>query len=103
MLSWCAGLDAAGDIWEPLINLTNCKAAFPPPLIPPVRFTVEAAPPSNLRVGAALVGRTALYWLSDDGWQCGTVARLCPRGAFSHVVAFASRTSVLPARRTRSY
>ena len=81
-------LDAAGDTWEPLDNLTNCKdtiAAFEqatgpslprpappppnpapintavaPPLFPPTGFTVEAAPPGDL--GAALVGRTVLYW-----------------------------------------
>ena len=34
------------------------------------------------------VGRTILYWWPKDGWQRGTVARLCPRGAFSHVVAY---------------
>ena len=38
-------------------------------------------------LGSALVGSTVLYWWPDDGWQRGTVARLCPRGAFSHVVA----------------
>ena len=38
-------------------------------------------------LGAALVGRTLLYWWPTDGWQRGTVARLCPRCAFSHVVA----------------
>ena len=113
------GLDAAGDAWEPLDNLTNCQAAIaaveqatgrslprppPPPLplagaagvplpIPPAGFTVEAAPPGDL--GKALVGRTVLYWWPDDGWQRGTVARLCPRGAFSHVVAYTRQTSAL--------
>ena len=31
----------------------------------------------------------------SDGWQRGTVARLCPRGAsrFSHVVAYTRQTS----------
>ena len=51
------------------------------------------APPGDL--GAALVGRTVLYWWPNDGLQCGTVARLCPRGAFSHVVAYKRRMSVL--------
>ena len=32
-------------------------------------------------LGSALGGRTILYWWPDDGWQRGTVARLCPRGA----------------------
>ena len=36
-----------------------------------------------------------LYWWPDDGWQRGTVARLCPRGAFSHVVAYTRQTSAL--------
>ena len=36
-----------------------------------------------------------LYWWPDDGWQRGTVARLCPRGAFSQVVAYTRQTSVL--------
>ena len=42
---------------------------------------------SRSRVAAA-VGRNVLYWWPDDGWQRGTVARLCPRGAFPHVVAY---------------
>ena len=36
------------------------------------------------------MGRTLLYWWPTDGWQRGTVTRLCPRGAFSHVVAYYS-------------
>ena len=48
---------------------------------------------------AELVGRTLLYWwpADSDGWQPerGTVARLCPRGAFSHVVAYTRQTSAL--------
>ena len=37
-----------------------------------------------------------LYWWPDDGWQRGgTVARLCPRGAFSHVVAYTRQTWAL--------
>ena len=100
LVRW-TGFDAAGDTWEPLDNLTNCEAAIAafeqatgrslprpapppptgtavaPPPIPPTGFTVEAAPPGDL--GAALVGRTVLYWWPDDGWQRGTVARLCAR------------------------
>ena len=49
---------------------------------------------SNLP-GAALVGRQLLYWWQDDGWQRGTVARLCPRPAFSHVVAYTRQTLAL--------
>ena len=118
LVRW-AGLDAAGDTWEPLDNLTNCEAAIaaafergtgrsiprpapPPPFagaasapapMPPAGYTVDVAPPGDL--GAALVGRTLLYWWPTDGWQRGTVARLCPRGAFSHVVAYTRQTSAL--------
>ena len=115
LVRW-AGHDASGDTWEPLDNLTNCEeavaaferatgrslprrappppaAAAAPPPIPPAGFTVDPAPPGDLR--AALVGRTILYWWPEDGWQRGTVARLCPRGAFSHVVAYTRQTSAL--------
>ena len=98
LVRW-TGLDAAGDTWEPLDNLTNCEdaiAAFEqatgrslprpapppptgtavaPPPIPPTGFTVEAAPPGDL--GAALVGRTALYRLSSP------VPPTAPAGCFS--------------------
>jgi len=114
LVRW-AGHNASGDTWEPLANLTNCKeaiaaferasgrslprAAPPPPAIatppplPPAGFTIDAAPPGDLRT--ELVGRTLLYWWPDDGWQRGSVARLCPRGAFSHVVAYTRQTSAL--------
>ncbi len=54
---------------------------------------MDAAPPGDL--GASLVGRQLLYWWPDDGWQPrrGTLARPCPRGAFSHVVAYTRQTS----------
>ena len=118
MLVRGAGRDASGDMWEPLDNLTNCEEAIvaferatgrslprppppppaaapsaPPSPIPPAGFIVDAAPPGDLR--APLVGRTLLYWWPDEGWQRGTVARLCPRGAFSHVVAYTRQTSAL--------
>ena len=41
------------------------------------------------------MGRTILYWWPEDGWQRGTVARLFPRGAFWHVVAYTRQTSAL--------
>ena len=55
-------------------------------------------PPGTL--GAALVGRTVLYWygsptMAGTAWQRGAVARLCPRSAFSHVVAYNWQTSAL--------
>jgi transposase InsO family protein len=95
LVRW-AGRDASGDTWEPLDNLTNCEeaiAAFEQATGRPAGFTVDAAPPGDL--GAPLVGRTLLYWWPDDGWQRGTVARTCPRGAFSHVVAYHRQTSAL--------
>ena len=70
-------------------------AAAPPP-IPPAGFTVDLAPPGDLR--AALVGRAILYWWPEDGWQRGTVAHLClrgQRGTFLHVVAYMRETSAL--------
>ena len=36
-----------------------------------------------------------LCWWPEDGWQRGTVARVCSRGAFSHVVAYTPQTSAL--------
>ena len=120
LVRW-AGCDASGDTWEPLDNLTtsNCaqaiaafeqaigrslpRPALAPPVLPgaapspiaPSGFTMDAAPPGDL--GIALVGRTirVLYWWPSDGWQRGTVARLYPRGAFSHVVAYSRQTSTL--------
>ena len=38
---------------------------------------------------------TMLCWWPEDGWQRGTVARVCSRGAFSHVVAYTPQTSAL--------
>ncbi len=61
--------------------------------MPPAGYTVDAAPPDDL--GAALVSRTLLYWWPTDGWQRGTVSRFCPRGAFSHMVAYTRQTSAL--------
>ena len=58
------------------------RSPAPPPPIPPTAFAVEA-PHGDSEMGAAL--------------------RLCPRGAFSHVVAYTrpSRHSGCAARRTR--
>ena len=112
LVRW-AGCDVSCKTWEPLDNLTNCAAAifaferssgrplprpappqpaFAAPLpvpIPPAGFTIDAALLGDLR--AELVGRTLLYWWPADGWQRGTVASICPRGAFkfsaAHVVA----------------
>ena len=81
---------------RPLPRPTSAPPPFigsPPAPIAPTGFFVDAAPPGDL--GPALVGRTLLYWWPTDGWQRGTVARLCPRGAFSHVVAYSRQTSAL--------
>ena len=64
-----------------------------PAPLPPTGYAVDAAPPGD--TGAALVGRTVLYWWQDDGWQRDTVTRLCPLGSFSHVVAYTLQTSAL--------
>ena len=114
LIRW-AGHDASGDTWEPLENLTNCEEAIhdferargcnlprPPPAppsgaealpLPPAGFTVDPAPPTDL--GAALVGRSILYLWPADGWQRGSIARVCPPGPFSHVVAYHRQTSAL--------
>ena len=113
------GLDSAGDTWEPLDNLTNCEnaiAAFEqatgrslprpapppptgtavsPPPIAPTGFMLEVAQPPAGDLGTAPVGRTVLYWWPDDRWPRGTVARLCPWGAFSHVVTYSRQKSAL--------
>jgi hypothetical protein len=114
--------DASGDTCEPLDNLTKCEEAIsafelatgstlprPPPALPgraaaspaplaaPVGFAVEAAPPGDLGAALPVVGRMTLYWWLTDGWpgQRSTVARLCPRGAFSYAVAYSRQTSAL--------
>jgi hypothetical protein len=109
LVQW-TGSDASGDTLEPLESMTNCRRPLPlsnaQPAAPYLNLhsacrcppptttsfprqgysgTVDAAPPSIL--GAALVGLQLLYWWQDDGWQRCTVARLCQRPAFSHVVA----------------
>ena len=67
----------------------------PPAPFSPAGFTIDAAPPGDL--GQAMVDRTLLLyysgWWPTDGWQLGTVARLCPRRAFSHMLP----ADVLPA------
>ncbi len=35
------------------------------------------------------------FWRPDDGLQRGTVSRLCPRGTYSHVVAYTRQTLAL--------
>ena len=116
LVRW-AGRDASGETWEPLENHTNCDEAIrdferasglprppraPPsaavggssPPLPPSGYTVTVDPaPGDL--GRALVGRRILYWWPAEGWQLGTVARVSPQAAFSHVVAYHRKTSAL--------
>ena len=76
----------------------TCPAASAAHLpISPEGFTIDAAPPGNLR--AELVGRTLLYWWPADGWQRGTITRLCPCGTFSHMVAHTRDQAVIGAAR----
>ena len=117
LVRW-SGSDASGDTWEPLEHLTNCEEAIkafelargvvlprsppPPPSqacggkaspLPPPGFTVDPSPGA---LGPALVGRRLLYWWPSDGWQLGTVARVCPTSSeFSHVVAYHRKSSAL--------
>jgi hypothetical protein len=73
---------------------------------PIARLWRPRPPPTSRRVGrgpgarrpGTLVGREALYWWPDDGWQRGRVARLCPRRPFSLVVAY-RRSDSAPHRR----
>ena len=77
-----------------LSGIAISPRAFPaPPCLLAPRLPVSQPSHGDLR--AALVGRTILYWRPEDGWHRGTVARLCPRGALSHVVAYTRQTSVL--------
>ncbi len=99
LVRW-TGLDASGDTWEPLENLTNCEDAIrafeqarrlvlprappPPPShacggvappLPPAGYSVD---PNPGVLGATLVGRRILYWWLSDGWQLGTVSAHLP-------------------------
>ena len=64
----------------------------PAPLIAPAGFRPTA--PSEVLVGAALVGQAVLYRWPEEGWVRGTVARRSRTAGFSHVVRY-GRTSVL--------
>ena len=93
LVRW-AGHDASGDTREPLDSLKDCAEAIsgferasgrvlprhsppppaaaaapppPPPPISPTGFTADSTPPDDL--GAAVVGRTLLYWRPEDGWK----------------------------------
>ena len=45
--------------------------------------------------GPDLIGRRILYLWPEDGWQLGTVARICRRTPFTHVVAYHRSSSTL--------
>ena len=69
-----------------------CGGVAPP--FPPAGYSVDPSPGD---LGATLVGtgRRILYWWPSDGWQLGTVARICAPSAscFTHVVAYTRQTS----------
>ncbi len=69
-----------------------CGGVAPP--LPPAGYSVDPSPGD---LGATLVGRRILYWWPSDGWQLGTVARICAPSAsgFTHVVAYTRQTSVV--------
>ena len=118
LVRW-AGHDASGDTWAPLDNLTNreeavaaferatCRslpprvmpppaAAVAPPPIPPAGFTVDLAPPGDLWRSSA--GPSSTGGGPRTGCPAprrGVVARLCPRGAFQHVLAHTLQSSAL--------
>ena len=109
------GQDASQDTWVAVEALPPCEEALrafersrghplprpappSPPLVPnppvaPTGFALLAAPDAS---GSGLVGRHVLYWWPSDGWQFGSVARLCARTApFSHVISYHRKTSSL--------
>ena len=65
-----------------------------PPRQAPAGF--RFATPLEIQGGVALVGAQVFYRWPAEGWQQGRVARACPRGGFSHVVAY-GRSSALGA------
>ena len=67
-------------------------APVPAPLIAPSGFRLAA--PSEVLMGAALVGQVVRYRWPDEGQVCGTVARRSQAAGLSHVVRY-GRTSVL--------
>ena len=116
LVRW-VGKDASGDTWEPVEHLANCESALrdfeaaqgisvprpqspPGPAgprpgpVPPPGFSIEPNPPPD-DPSSLLVGRKILYYWPSEGWQLGSVARLCTKQPFSHVVAYQRKTSAL--------
>ncbi len=62
--------------------------------MPPAGYSVDLSPGD---IGATVVGRCILFWWPCDGWQRGTVARICAPSAsvFAHVAAYLRQTSAL--------
>ena len=92
LVRW-TGLDAAGDTWELLDNLTNCEVAI---------AAFEHATGHSLPATAAACRRRrraaadpAARLHGRGGGARRSVPRLCPRGAFSHVVTYTRQTSAL--------
>ena len=61
---------------------------------PPPGFSVDLNPPPD-HPPSFLVGKKILYYWPSEGWQLGSVARLCTKPPFSHVVAYQRKTSSL--------
>ena len=113
--SWCAGRAATRRATRESRWTTSLTVRRPLPHSSGLRAALCHAPPRRRRLSPSpcLSPRQALplmplrrrvisarsstlfYWWPADGWQRGTVARLCPRGAFSHVVAYTRQTSAL--------
>ena len=102
LVHW-AGTDASGDTWKPVEHLTNCEtvlcdfeaaqgisiqrpstqlaapsSAQRPAPAPPPGFSIDPNPPPD-DPPSLLVGRRMLYFWPSDGWQLGSVARLCTK------------------------
>ena len=74
LLSWTrlCGVSPLIAVW--LISLLRATPFFAPrPNLPSTPSDVVLCRPGDL--GAALVGRTLLYWWPDDGWRRGIVTR----------------------------
>ena len=59
-----------------------------------LRSTLDPNPPPD-NPPSLLVGRRIPYFWPSEGWQLGSVARLCTTPPFTHVVAYQRKTSAL--------
>ena len=61
---------------------------------PPPGFSVDLNPPPD-HPPSFLVGKKIQYYWPREGWRLGSVARLCTKPPFSHVVAHRALGSTL--------